>query len=345
MPNLTMLTTTKADAASLYSLSIDEIDDRLTIMQHQESTSYSPTDYLTLFDYDDDFKHQHRKSRSAMCTWSQQLTDITKLSRLAVSRSMDYLDRFIASGHERAQRALFDKREYQLASMTSLYIAIKLHEPLAIDSSLLAEISAGCYTAKEIVDMESDILQALEWRVNGPTAQEFVCHLLAMLNPEGYYYNLDTLGSFLDAATFQCELAATDYDLSMCNPSVVAVGSILKSLAAIDDEYLLSSEARRAFMIKICDMVPSLDMDQVQFVRARLQQLFCLNLNVADLSPQDDCTTTDSNSCCGDSNSTAVSSRLEKSKSAHSHASCPSPANVVECSPSDCRNGCFAKCA
>eukprot|EP01083_Nonionella_stella_P248404 860041_1 len=106
-----------------------------------------------------------------MAQWSYQLTDITSLSRLAVSRSMNYLDRYLVAATTLQQSnvnsthpsPIKDKRYYQLLSMTCLYISIKLYEPLSMDASLLSEISAGCYTTQEILDMETNTLNTLSW--------------------------------------------------------------------------------------------------------------------------------------------------------------------------------------
>lgn len=327
MTKLSMLTTTNADAAALYRMSIDDIEDRLTAMQHQESAPcYRRTDYLNCPRRDSQEDEGHRSSRSKMCNWSFQLADVTSLSRLAVSRSMHYLDRFVA----REGRALMnDAREYQLAAMTSLYIAIKLYEPLSMDAGLLAEISAGCYTTKEILNMEKRILEALKWRMNGPTSQEFACLLLGLLNPEGYDYDLHTLACLLDVSKFQCELATADYDLSMkCKPSVVALAAILNSLDGMDDE-LLSSTSQYAFLTRMCNMMPSVNMAQVGFAQARLRQLFCLNSGIGLELPMSSSQQTISRSEEDCNKAAVLKNSSGKMDQVSCQVKCPSPVAVV----------------
>ena len=319
---LTMVTSTNLDTAALYGMSINDISHQLSAMQQQESTTYRSIDYLsspeyltstvfnkasppslpvtdvpggyTIGDSKENINVQdHISSRSKMCQWSYQLTDMTSLSRLAVSRAMHYLDRFLATSYthnnKHALQALHNKREYQLASMTCLYISIKLYEPLTMDASLLSDISQGCYTTQDITDMENIILNALEWKMNGPTSQEFVSLLLGLLEPSGYRYDVDVLGSLYDVSKFQCELASTDYDLSVrYKPSVVGLASILNSMEVMDDT-LLSKRARDAFLISACDMMLQrgesistasdglLNMKEVRLVQIRLRQLFCQN--------------------------------------------------------------------
>ena len=285
MTDLIMQPTTKSDtaAAALFiGMSKDEIADRLAVMQHQESTTwYRRVDYLSNTSNIQVQQQQHIQWRSKMCTWCHQVVDTDEqLSRLAVTRSMNYLDRFLASSSshcERARDALANTKEYQLVAMTSLYIAIKIHEPLvSLGASLLAEISE--FDTKDILDMERCILEALDWRMNDPTSQDFVRLLLGMLNPEQGCYGhdhdyLDTvLVSLLEESTFQCELATTDYDLSTCKPSTVALASILNSINGMYEE-LLPNEAQYALLARVCDMMsPSMDMDEVGFVQTRLQK-------------------------------------------------------------------------
>ena len=300
----------KDDVAALYSKSMDDIAAQLSAMQHQESSSsssaYANIDYLQLQDTTNDndndkassssSRHEHILSRSKMCTWSYQLTDMTKLSRLAVIRSMNYLDRFLATHptNSTASHALHDKRLYQLISMTCLYIAIKLYEPLTMDASLLSEISAGCYTTFEIIDMESIILNALSWRLNGPTSQEYIPLLLGLvvkLPLSEYDYDLNILSSLYDVSLYQCELAAGSYDISIGYKfSVVALGCVLNSMEVMDDTTYLSEGARSEFMEGACDMLLGRETRQqssreelkqeVGMVQDELRQLFCQNSSV-----------------------------------------------------------------
>ena len=350
----------KDDVAALYSKSMDDIAAQLSAMQHQESSSssaYANIDYLQLQDTTNDndkasssssSRHEHILSRSKMCTWSYQLTDMTKLSRLAVIRSMNYLDRFLATHptNSTASRALHDKRLYQLISMTCLYIAIKLYEPLTMDASLLSEISAGCYTTFEIIDMESIILNALSWRLNGPTSQEYIPLLLGLVKPSEYDYDLNILSSLYDVSLYQCELAAGSYDISIGYKfSVVALGCVLNSMEVMDDTYL-SEGARCEFMDSACDMLLGKERRQsireelkqeVGMVQDELRQLFCQNSSVpsSDSMPAATPSSSSNSSACDDEEvdddakmTSSSSSKFNKTCSSYIKK-CSSPVSVV----------------
>ena len=303
------------DTTALYKMSIDDITSRLIAMQQQEETSsYAPIDYLSSLSsstttISDAIKVDHILSRSKMAQWSYQLTDMTSLSRLAVSRSMNYLDRYLVAAATTTQQQqpnannnntqpnpIKDKRYYQLLSMTCLYISIKLYEPLSMDASLLSEISAGCYTTKEILDMESNILNTLSWKVNGVTSQEYVSLMLGLLDPTKFDYDMDIVGSLLDVSKYQCELSTLDYDLStQYDCSTIALASILNSMEVLE-ENVLSSTVCDDFLSNVCDILELKreDMKTVMNVQVKLRRLFCQNNSSSSVSPrrQEECSHT-----------------------------------------------------
>lgn len=292
MNSLKVQPVSQEDAASIYGMAQSEVVERLAAMQRQES-SYLPVNYLDRLDHpsssqDDDDDEITRSSRSKMALWCYQLTDICTFQRETVARAMSYLDRFLAAGlasqsspsartyhQRRAAEALRDKREYQLASMCCLYVAVKMFEPLSMDASLLSEISHGCYSPAEILSMETSILQVLQWRLNGPTAQDFATHLLAMLEPSAYQYCIETVTSILDSMRHQIEIAAADYDVALVSPSTVAVASLLNTFEGVSQDSL-SSKARYSFFSRVVNSV-ELDMNLLATVQRRLRSLFFLN--------------------------------------------------------------------
>ncbi|KAL7517134.1 hypothetical protein ACHAWF_000105, partial [Thalassiosira exigua] len=217
-----------ADAAALFSSSSSDICDRVAVLRAQESSiAYRPLDYLArlpaeiaLADIED-----YKLSRSKMCLWSHRLADACNLSRHAVVRAMNYLDRYVAS---KDASIIFDKRRYQLAAMTALSLSVKLHEPLALDAALLAEISAGCYDAREIIRTERAMIEALQWKLSDPTSLDFACCLVGLIDPSAFFgCDLVLVARFFDAVKIQCELASMEYDVNRkCKPSEVALASI-----------------------------------------------------------------------------------------------------------------------
>jgi hypothetical protein len=179
---------------------------------------------------------------------------------------MTYLDRYLSSpaGHE----ALMERKTYQLASMTCLYMAIKLNEPLEMETSLLADLSRGCYTDLEIAEMEQSILDALNWRVSGPTTLAFVQHFMALF-PECVP---STVGvAILDYARYQTELAVPDYNFVCHSQSSVAFAAILNAMEGVDRS-LLPLKSQGAFLRSI-ERVSGLLKEDVEDIQVYLSDI------------------------------------------------------------------------
>eukprot|EP00567_Pseudictyota_dubia_P010358 CAMPEP_0197440110 /NCGR_PEP_ID=MMETSP1175-20131217/6693_1 /TAXON_ID=1003142 /ORGANISM="Triceratium dubium, Strain CCMP147" /LENGTH=81 /DNA_ID=CAMNT_0042970151 /DNA_START=1 /DNA_END=242 /DNA_ORIENTATION=+ len=63
--------------------------------------------------------------------------------------------------------------------MTALQVSVKVYEREDLDGALLSQLSQGSYSASEFAETERDLLDALGWRLCGPTAAEFVPALLS----------------------------------------------------------------------------------------------------------------------------------------------------------------------
>ncbi|EJK76070.1 hypothetical protein THAOC_02187 [Thalassiosira oceanica] len=305
MPGLTMITTREEDAAALLASSpmssVAELTDRISVLMEQESTymcrdflggdgesSSSPPNSCARGPQE---KLISSSDRAKMIEWSFQVCDFCKFQRETVSRSSSYLDRFLSTTSPRALKAKVEKRIYQLCAMTSLYIAVKLFEPLAMDASLLSEISHGCYEADEILSTETEILAALQWRVSGcPISHDFVHDFLALLPPSAYHGDETTAMTILDFSRFQCEIAVCDNVLSMRKKSTVALAAILNSIEGVD-ESLLSADSRFRFFKHVSKIAGvELFTQSVNAARTRLLDLFSANSGfempqIANLTP------------------------------------------------------------
>lgn len=90
--------------------------------------------------------------REKICEWAYQVIDHFDFNREVVAVSLSYLDRFLCVRH-------VNKKVFQLAAMTSLYMAIKLYEPSSLRISSFIELSRGYFTVQHIIAMEENILR------------------------------------------------------------------------------------------------------------------------------------------------------------------------------------------
>ena len=90
--------------------------------------------------------------REKICEWSYQVVDHFDFSREVVSISMSFLDRYLCTRQ-------VDKKLFQLAAMTTLYLAIKLNEPGTLSMQSMIELSRGYFKVEQMAVMEMVILQ------------------------------------------------------------------------------------------------------------------------------------------------------------------------------------------
>jgi hypothetical protein len=90
--------------------------------------------------------------REKICEWSYQVIDHFDFSREIVSISIHYLDRYLATRP-------VNKKVFQLAAMTTLYLAIKLYEPGNLSMASMIELSRGYFKVEQMVEMEMSILR------------------------------------------------------------------------------------------------------------------------------------------------------------------------------------------
>lgn len=160
--------------------------------------------------------------RSGIVEWSYHIINVNKFSRDTVAISMNYFDRFLSTfeGKQNIQ-------EFQLAAMTCLYIAIKVHERRAIKPKTISELSNGAFQEKQVTEMELRIATTLQWRLNPPTSMSFVRSFLLMI-PDRRIEDFE-LWTVLDLATFQTELAVREYDFVSYAASTIALAAIFNA--------------------------------------------------------------------------------------------------------------------
>lgn len=157
------------------------------------------------------------------------MVDFCSFNRETVAVAMSYLDRFLLT--PAGLPVLGDTNAFQLAAMTSLYTAVKIHEPEIMGVDLVSKLSRGQYTADEIEAMEYTMLQGLAWRVNTPTALSFVRSFLELLPPGTLEESIAEAA--YDLSKFQSELAIGDYNLVPIQASTLAYASIINSLEGL----------------------------------------------------------------------------------------------------------------
>ena len=271
------LDTTSIEYAILPDHVKDDVPDRIAIMLIQEENEYSCFDYLAANEVvrRKAAKPVDEDCRVKMCEWCYQVVDFCKFRRETVGIGMSYLDRYMCS--KKGKKALGDRKEYQLVAMTCLYIAIKLHEPLEMETSLLADLSRGCYTEMEFANMEKTILEAIEWRVSGPTPLAFVLHFISFL-PN--IISSSVVEAIFDYARYQTELAIGDHYFVKSKPSVVGMAALLNALEGMDTALVPERHVDR--LVRAVVTYTDMDLDEVERIQVRLSTILISLLDEAN---------------------------------------------------------------
>lgn len=207
----------------------DCIVSQIRVMLEQErAQAYRCMDYLS-----------HRTEfgpadREALCNWGfEAIACCTGIDRLTAVKAISYFDRFMSTSSSDG----IGLEAIQLAFVASLVIALKVESGLNVELDFVANfVTKGAYDKEEIKRMEMEVLQALEWRLSGPTPHDFVDRFLEIV-PGIDAMNLAFLNQFSKAVS---EASIVRYCIACQNPSVIAFSAICcscelaRSINAVD---------------------------------------------------------------------------------------------------------------
>ena len=206
--------------------------DHLQFMQAQEESYYHiSADYLSSSSVTITADDRH-----ALCSWSYEIIELlSNINREISCIGMSYLDRFMATSSARAKAALSSRLEYQLATVACMVIALKNRGGVKLGTNFVAKVMCSdMYTSDELDVMEMEVLQALSWRLNGPSPHEFIDAIVGLLPASSFNGGADYALSLRRLAKYSklhVEAAFLDYDLAIqLSASNLAYAAILTSL-------------------------------------------------------------------------------------------------------------------
>jgi hypothetical protein len=101
--------------------------------------------------------------RTELVDWCYIVIDKCQFERETVAVAMDMVDRFLSKPSDSSILMLQSRSQFQLLTMTALYIAIKTQEKstIVLGSDFFSAISQDLYTVQEIEAMELILLKGL----------------------------------------------------------------------------------------------------------------------------------------------------------------------------------------
>ena len=226
-------------------------------MRHREASDYKCGDYF----------HRSKGSsdgvdeicRRLMADWCMKVVDRCSFARDTASIAMSMLDRYLDT--PQGSGALKNRNLFQLASMTCLYTAIKVHESEALQPKTIVQLSRGMFTVKEIEEMELKVLFAIQWRTSPPTAWTFVQHFVTAAAPQESDEHHQQL---LKLATLQTNLTLVDYSYVTKNASSIAYAALANAVEII-------GIANPEFM-EVLPIVLEMDPEEVKHIQGDLRR-------------------------------------------------------------------------
>lgn len=187
------------------SLDNEFVDKTKTLMSQDCSYYRNSTGFMNASD------------REKMAQWEYRIVDHFDVPRYLVGIAFSFLDRFTA-------KCTCDRQAYKLAAMTSLFTAMKLHNPRRFSINTLAALSRGEFNASQIAQMELIMLKTLDWRLSPPTTQSFI-HVWGRYLIEGGY-DMEPV----ERAIFLAEIAVFDTLLASKERALIAMAALVDSV-------------------------------------------------------------------------------------------------------------------
>ncbi len=249
------------------------IVDRIRAMRHQEQTLYAYRNFIRLSSSISPDTKELIEWREKICHWTYNVIDHFDLHRETVAISVDLFDRYIATRGNRC-----DGNLALLASLTTLYIAIKVHEKKKIKLSTLTQLSRGQFGPRDIEKMELQILDALSWLVHPPSVVEFISLLIKFMPPE---VGMPIRNEIFELARYLSELSVCDPFFIEHDASTIAFAAILNVLEEDVGYDCVSHSSREKFLR---DLQTHLSLQRgkstVRLARDRLQTMLAASVTL-----------------------------------------------------------------
>ncbi|KAG7362790.1 cyclin-like protein [Nitzschia inconspicua] len=205
--------------------------------------------------------------RERMATWKLRVVDHFHVPRETVAVSFSYLDRFV-------DRCQCDRSAFKLAAMTTLYMAAKIFgSSHKITIRSLADLSRGEFEMSHISEMETIILQTLEWRLNPPTAQCFINSFYNYLPVQQGPVSI----AIYQRAIFFVELALYDYSFVTKKRALVALAALINAMEGLN-ESTFPQQQQESFVDIICTTFGlKFSHEEIESVRNRLWYVYSMS--------------------------------------------------------------------
>jgi hypothetical protein len=224
------------------SIAFDQCVSSINVMLTKERTVYEVPDYLRHLRASvyGDFPVD-ALARDVIVDWFVKIVTLCNYSSETAAIATSILDRFAAS--DDSKDILAHRENFQLASLTAIYTAVKVHEREVISPAFVAKLSGGLSSVEDIEKMEIRMLKALQWRVNPPTAEWFFRSFLDLVL--GSRFDAQRM-SLMELGRLQVTFSLLDYDFCTFRASDIALASLLNAVEGIFGDQFCTQQLEAA---------------------------------------------------------------------------------------------------
>ncbi|KAG8097584.1 hypothetical protein GUJ93_ZPchr0013g37555 [Zizania palustris] len=163
--------------------------------------------------------------RAILVDWLIEVAEEYTLVSDTLYLTVSYIDRFLSA------KAL-NRQKLQLLGVSAMLIASKYEEISPPNVEDFCYITDNTYMKKEVVNMESDILNVLKFELGNPTTKTFLRMFIKSTQEDNKYpsLSLESMGSYL------AELSLLEYGCVRLLPSVVAASAVFVARLTLDPD-------------------------------------------------------------------------------------------------------------
>ena len=140
--------------------------------------------------------------------------------------------------------------DYKVASITCLFIALKVYNHRTVETKTLANLSNGEIVVNDILFMECMVLKVLSFNLCPPLCCNYIRSFYAFLPSRAQ----NEIGQdFIKIASYLTELSVMDLSFRILDQSVVAFAAVLHSFEIMDHHVadFISASEKDIFLSKI----------------------------------------------------------------------------------------------
>jgi len=207
---------------------------RLERMLESEVAFASQKDQAVFMKNDDTASSLNFVWREKVVQWCYDVADHLNESRSVVYVAMNILDRYcsiVSHGQP------VDEQTYELASMTAIFLAVRISGTGNLRLHELTSMSRGGITIQDVISMGTAMIKELTWDYRILTPLDFIKSLLDCLPSK---IGAPRRQLLLEFASYLVEIAVCDVHLSQSKASELALAALLNSLQAQKADDVLS---------------------------------------------------------------------------------------------------------